>query len=295
MTSSCGRRYACPLPSAAAAAVRVHHLVRQLLRRYCTTTATIHSCAPGPMVTSPMFAATLSPGCGAAGCFFLWLFFGRWSAGPGRIARGVKVAEADGVHTVAAVHCELVVKARLVPLLHLLRERPELGVQVADVVLNHLQRIRAQARLLQRELNDVRARVPLDLLLAAFVASTSSALACLELALGIARHCSARLRVSSRSALPLVDVFDRAPRAAAQPAGRWRLRRGGRAEGEGGGRKGQRRRSRGARLGARHPAETPGARDRERTINGEEARSERSALRVNPRFSRVCETRAKRF
>ena len=76
------------------------------------------------MVTSPMFAATLSPGCGAAGCFFLWLFFGGGPRARRDRATVVKVAEADGVHTVAAVHCELVVKARLVPLLHLLVNGP---------------------------------------------------------------------------------------------------------------------------------------------------------------------------
>jgi len=123
--------------------------------------------------------------------------------------RVVKVPEAGGVHAVDAVHRELIIEASLVALLHLLRERPELRVQVADVVLDHLQRDARQAHLLQRKLIDVRVRA-LNLL-PRRVRRVHVIRA--RLSRARARHRQALLhalaRLVAQRALPLVDVFDR--------------------------------------------------------------------------------------
>ena len=60
------------------------------------------------------------------------------------------------------IHRELILEARLVPFLHLLRERVELLVQGADVELDHLHGYVRQPDLLRGQLDDVRV-VLLDL------------------------------------------------------------------------------------------------------------------------------------
>ena len=72
--------------------------------------------------------------------------------------------------------------------------------------------------------------------LAAFVASTSSALACLELALGIARHCSARLhhvaQRALRSSMSLIVCTTRCSSTGREVETAKRRQQRGRAEGE---------------------------------------------------------------